>query len=195
MDPADSAVALIRELEGLRTDEPETPAIWDRLVARGVDIGFAIVVLLALFAVAYVGDAWVWRRDREIDDTWDPRPGEVAFLAAFPVVWFATLLFNEISGFGRGRQSFGKRLLGIQVVLADNGGVPGIGRMLGRFVSLYATVGATITGWALLAPETSSNAVRALLVVGVLAAGALFAGREGRGVHDRLWGTRLVRPR
>lgn len=47
-DPGDRAVALFRELDGLRTDEPVPAPLGDRAIARAFDGLVAIVVLLTV---------------------------------------------------------------------------------------------------------------------------------------------------
>lgn len=193
-DDLDRAVALIRELDALRTEEPEVPSAWDRFTARAADAGLEIVAWAALalvgcvaFAVLALGDG------REIDR--DFSTGQMIALLAPTPVWLVLVLWNEIAGFGPGHQTLGKRLLGVQVVRAKDGAPAGLKRMLARagLMLLVATIVAIV--W-VIAPATTPVEVARLANIGVTAAaGVLLVGRHGRGLHDHLCGTRLVRPR
>ncbi len=191
----DRAVALLRELDALKTDLPETPRVWDRAIARGLDLGLAITLELIVAGVGSVAIMVIFWGGRDPNEFRDPSPAETAFAITLLVVWLGLLAWNEVVGFGPDRQTFGKRLLGIRVVLMHGDGVPGPRRMLGRWATAFFSSLLVLAAWGLVATRLPlSLRVPAMLAFLAIPA-ALFFGRSGRGLHDRIWGTRLIRPR
>ena len=118
----------------------------------------------------------------------------VALLAPLPA-WLGLVFWNELGGFGLGRQTYGKRLLGLQVVSAADGTPASLGQAWARasLVVLAGVIAAGATVAAGLSPLAAG--APAIGLVSLVALGAPLLGRDGRGLHDRICGTRLVRPR
>lgn len=190
----DQAVRLIRDLEDLRTEEPEVPPVRDRLLARGMDFGFAVAAVVAILVVGDVLTAVIWG-NREFDEYKNPGPGEVGLFVALIAACLAAIGWNEVVGTGAYRQSLGKRLMGIHLVVGDTRGIPRFGHRLGRACTLLAAVAITFTVWPALAIAVPATSLRIVFAAAAAACAIPFAGREGRGLHDRICGTRLVRPR
>ena len=85
--------------------------------------------------------------------------------------------------------------MGLQVVLEDTGEKPGAVPMLGRLLTVIMTLAVLNASWVLVSTRVPS----ALVLIGVIGLIALswrlVFGRDGRALHDRIWGTRVVRPR
>lgn len=194
MPGPDQAVRLMKELEALRTDAPEIPGIVDRVIARVCDVGLGLVLGVVIGLVCYVIQSAIWGAQQD-NPEWNPGPNEVVFMCSFAGLWIAMLLANEAGAFGRGRQTLGMRVSGIQVVGEGEDGAVSAGRMLVRGLSVFVVLAVMFGGWVLAAWLLSDGlAASALALLGVVAI-AVLVGRGGRGLHDRLWGTKLVRPR
>ncbi|MBI5949716.1 MAG: RDD family protein [Chloroflexi bacterium] len=190
----DRAAALLRELESLKTDRPGAPSTWERALARVYDAGLAVALEFALAGIGFVAAAWIWG-DWDVEAFKDPGPAEVAFTAAIAVIWLGILGWNEIAGFGAGRPTFGKRLLGLRVVMAEDDSVPTRRRMLGRWATAFVPTGLVLAAGGLVATAIPLSLQLPSLLAFLAVPAAVFLGRDGRGLHDRIWRTRLIRPR
>ncbi len=195
---ADRAIALIRELEALRTTAPEVPARRDRLLARGFDAGLAMVAGGVVFGVHTVIETSIWGRDgleTLNDPANEPSAAGFALAIAAAVVWLVAIVLNESGIFGRGRQTLGMRFLGIQVVDAEGPGTPGPLRMAARGLTPLAATAVVLGLWPLATANIPVATLAPLFLAAVLLLAFAFLGRNGRGLHDHLWHTRLIRPR
>lgn len=191
----DRAVALLRGLEALRTDEPEIPRWHDRLLARAIDVGCELAACMLVLDIG--GLVVLLAFPHEDDDFWkyDPGAPEIAVSLAFAFACVAAVMINEAGFAGRhGTQTVGLRLTGI-VVVREDGDPASKGVMFGRFaawlVALLAGFGLAVLAAAWL-PLALSFLVQVALLAGTLWA---FIGRDGRALHDRLFGVRLIRHR
>ena len=191
-DRLDRAAELFHQLDSLTTDTPENATAWDRVLARLWDFGMALIAALILSAINFCLEIAFWG-GREYNEL--PTRTETAFAAAFVISWLVLVAWNETFGFGGTRQTLGIRAMGLQVVLNETGARPGAMLMFGRWATVVATMVALNASWVVV--STRIPPVLALLgVVGLVALSwRLVLGRDGRALHDRIWGTRLVRPR
>ncbi len=191
----DRAVALIRELEALRTTAPEVPAARDRLLARAFDTGLAVVAGAVLFMVANLIALGLTGSRVEGQPADDPGPAEIAVATTAFVLWLIAVVVNETGVFGHGRQTLAMRMLGIQVVDAQCPGTPGALRMAARGLTPLAATAIVLGSWRLTTSALPVAALAPLFLAVVLVLAFAFLGRNGRGPHDYLWRTRLIRPR
>lgn len=108
-DPGDRAVALFRELDGLRTDEPVPAPLGDRAIARAFDGLVAIVVLLTisgLFGLVQV----IRAGGLEGDLIEDPTTRDLAIAVASGLIAFVGVELVQIVVWGG---TIGKRIQGL----------------------------------------------------------------------------------
>jgi uncharacterized RDD family membrane protein YckC len=191
----DRAAALIRDLQALRTEEPEVPPVRDRLFARGMDLGLSIAVAVGLMLLAWVPSVLLAPTGNEADLAPDRlTTGQIVALATPIPLWIAFVLLNEGGRFGHGRQTIGKRLMGLQLV--STGGEPVSARRAlaraGVAMLMAAVAGLAVLVATLFVPPlvATFSATATVAVVAIVV-----AGRNGRAFHDRICSTRLIRPR
>jgi len=188
----DRAVALMRQLDALKTDAPGIADPTERVLARVIDFwaGLALLLFLgmATTVIAYAtGNVLV-------DST-----GLVHGLDS-SAIWVSNILIviagavYELGPSLFGWQSLGKRLLHLSVVRED--GRPATLTMLAmRFVAWFTPLVVLLVGWSVTYPGWGSW----WFFAGVLVLfGSLFASMarsdQHRGWHDQLAGTSVVRP-
>jgi uncharacterized RDD family membrane protein YckC len=186
--PGDRAVALLRELETHRTDEPQVASMASRLAARVFDlflVGFTWFVLTGVaFVVRALADPEWWRRMRS--DNPPDVPGWLSLVTAIALV--VMLVGYELLCTLRWGQTAGKKMLGMRITRLD-------GRPASALALLWRTSLWAGAFGALLA-VTFAPLVERVLVIAVL--GAIFLAahdRMNRSVFDLISGTRVVCPR
>jgi uncharacterized RDD family membrane protein YckC len=181
----DRAVALLRELESRKTDEPENASLVSRFVARGIDVSFMAVV--AITAGAVVGAVRLIREG-------PPRPGESIEPSALDYVMVTALVVSsillvELWGIIRWRQSPGKKLMGLRVTSAD--GVTPVTVRVYCLRTLLWVLPVAVAGLLPLAPLAGWAVVAAVLV----ALAITLSDQRRRAPYDRLLRLRVMRPR
>jgi uncharacterized RDD family membrane protein YckC len=195
----------LREMPVATKKVEETVALRPRITALVIDIGLYVV---GLYALALVMGKFAWFHpavlfnspDLEVTEQWQggwTTKGMGAFIAveAFLLGIFA-LQTHLASAHG---QSIGKRLVGLRIVTED-GAAPGFWRAVVRRQWLLALVPLAVAAFqarpfssqtffaALPRLTTAAAAVAAL--AGAIA--SVVMSKDGRGIHDRLAGTRLI---
>jgi uncharacterized RDD family membrane protein YckC len=191
-DPAeDRAMALLRNLETLRTDEPKLAEPMDRLMARLIDLGveaavFFVVGFAAGISLAVAGHGTALTLDAPVNPVRSAVNG-AAFLAlsVFYVCY-------ELGYLGR---SLSKRVLSLKVVGEDGKAVSG--RQLAKRSLAWlgpALVAAEL--WSVSFPHPIS-AIPFTVVLGIGASLFVSMVRDDakRGWHDHLARTKVVTPR
>jgi uncharacterized RDD family membrane protein YckC len=139
-----------------------------RLTARVVDL------VLEVIAGGLLGILWI---DWAVDES-DSEFGIIGLVIGFTVVMVLFVSLYEIAFVAWRGQTPGKMLTGIRVVRAGTGGRAGVLRAAARLLPLL-TVVIPVIGY----------------IVAVVAYGWVLVDEEGRGLHDRLAGTRVVAAR
>lgn len=187
----DKAVAILRELESLKTDEPGIAPLSDRAIARCIDFGAVFVlVLLVSFVVGVIAQA-----TGHAVKTASGVHVDQASLIAFDIVLLAALVLYEVGPALFGGRSFGKWRCGLSIV--DMDGEPArFGRILVRFAAWFVPLLGVVLAYSVTYPGLLSSLFFALIV---LLAGALFWSiwhdDSERGWHDRIAGTQVFHSR
>ena len=188
-DPAtDRAVAVLRDLDSLKTDEPLIAKPLERLVARVIDLTalFAMSILASvalLFVQIIVSGGLSEIEERDLYHTPTTREslatagGTIVFILAYEVVTMAL----------RG-QTLGKQLLGLRVVTASRREKPGWRRTAGRCLVWAVPLSIAAAFWS--APIVYGSAIP----LAVICLWALWE-KDHRGLHDILAGSVVICPR
>lgn len=191
--PGDQAVALLRQLDGLKTDEPRIAQVGERLVARAIDSVLWVMVVFGLFDLGLF--IWMASQGKLSDvSTLQPKHSDPAVSTVLGIVLFVAAFAYCVIPVARSGQTLGKRLMGL-VVVTDEMQPVGWRQAIARFA---AWEGPGIILMALFLP-TEGAISTALALAGIAWTLAMLAPAvfdEGRrGWHDRLAGTRVIRPR
>ena len=192
----DSAMRLFGELSQLKTDEPAVATPLERVLARLVDLGFCLAFVATVAAIHFVAGAlfFDWGPP-DANETRELSRGEIAYAIAGPafalVAWIAV---NEVRLPSRRGQTIGKRMLGQHIVDSPRGGAVSAARLAGRFLVwglpfIGFFVGSAWAGGA------TGYALFLLSVATLAIPGWLFFDAERRGLHDRLFRTKVLVPR
>jgi uncharacterized RDD family membrane protein YckC len=188
---ADKAVAILRELDSLKTDEPGTAPLSDRAIARAYD--FAAVFILILVVNFIIGV--VAASTGHIHRTSSGVHVDTGALIAFDVALLAAFVLYEIGPALFGGRSFGKWRAGLTIV--DVHGEPArFGRILVRFTTWFVPLLALVLAYSATFPGSLSFLFFALTVA--LVAGtwwSIWRDDSQRGWHDRIAGTQVVHSR
>lgn len=182
-------MAILRELDTHRTDEPEIGPMGARIVGRLFDI---FLVGTVWVTVVYVADtAWQVILARDPGYRADPRPPDIPVWAQVLgiVALFAAIVVYEVIATRFFEATVGKRMMGLRIVRMD-------GRTRARAVAVCwrtALWAGTLIIVAVV-PVVTPIAWATFIAIGGLIALASHD-RLNRAVHDRLAGTRVVRPR
>ena len=189
----DQAVAILRQLDGLKTDEPRVANVGERLFARAFDFLLWVLVVFGLFDLGLV--AWLaLTGDLKNPDKLMPQQADPTVATIFGVVMVvAAFLYCTVPLVYRG-QTVGKRLMGL-VVVGENGTDVTWPQAVRRFV---AWEGPGIVLVAIALPTTGAISTIAGAAGFAWSAAILLPSlldEERRTWADRFAGTRVVRPR
>lgn len=187
----DKAVAILRELENLKTDEPGIAPLSDRAIARCIDFGAVFVLVLLVSLVVGL----VAQSSGHVVRTASGVHVDQASLIAFDIVLLAALVLYEIGPALFGGRSLGKWRCGLTIV--DMNGEPArFGRVLVRFASWFVPLLGLVLAYGATYPDLVSSLFFALIVVLL---GALFWSTwrddHQRGWNDRIAGTQVFHSR
>ncbi len=189
VDPGDRAVAILRELETHRTEEPEVGPIGSRLVARCIDlllvggvVGLVVYGVAVVWWLFFVHDADYYRNPQAPDlPAWVQVVSAVSMLVLIVAYDAIATRFFECT--------VGKRLLGLRIVRPDGRtGLPA-GNLAWRSLLWGGTL--IVLLLVPLGPPIARASFVAVIGLVLLAA----HDRLNRALHDRLAGSRVVRPR
>ena len=188
-DPtADRAVALLRDLDSLKTGEPLIAKPLERLVARLIDLtGLFTATVLALTASSFVKMVVSGGlSESEQRDLFRPPTTRESLVMVVGTV--AILMVYETVTMARRGQTPGKQLMGLRVVTVRDRQKPGWPRTAAR--CLVWAIPFSIAG-AFWSPPITYGATIPLLVIWLWA----LWDKDHRGVHDIVAGTVVIRPR
>lgn len=190
----DRAVALLRELDSHKTDEPGIAQPLERLTARLIDVAIWFVLFWVAAAAAYYVGSWLGVLEdtdltapdgTAIQDI-PPWLSQIAFVSLIAVVFLMELIPTARTG-----RSLSKVKMKLRVVGPD-GGPPGYRRAAVRWlvgwVPLSVAIGLTTgflgsTWW-----YPAAGAVLLTLAI----PGWMFRDNDHRGLHDLVAGTRVL---
>ena len=172
-----------------------------RVLASAADLA-VIGAWLGLLAAAGAVVRWVLPEHQRASDPLKPRLSPAAMVGVDAAVFAATVLptglYLALTEAGVSQGSLGKRLMGLQVVLDQDGGRPSSGRVILRTVVklLPWQLGhLAVTRMNLNVPYPAVIYPTYVGSLAVPATSVLLALRDpaGRALHDRIAGTRVVR--
>ncbi len=188
-DPTtDRAVAVLRDLDSLKTDEPTIAKPLERLVARVIDLTVLFTaIILASMALSFVqiilsgGLGEIEQRDLyrtpTTRESLAAAGGAIVFILAYEIVTMA-----------RRCQTLGKQIMGLRVVTASRGEKPGRPRAAVRCLVWAVPFSVAAAFWSM--PIVYGSTIPVALI-------SLWAlwDKDHRGLHDIIAGTVVIRPR
>lgn len=189
----DRAVALMRELDALKTDRPGTAEPGERALARAIDFWAGLAVLLCLGMVTSIV---AYATGNVLTDSTGFSHGlDSGAIALSNALIIASAALYELGPAVFGTQPLGKRLLHLTVVRRD-GRPAAFGTLASRFAFWFGPLVAFMIGWSVTYPGWGSWW---FFAAGLAVLGSVFVSvirnDTHRGWHDRVAGTKVVGPR
>ncbi|MEX1103641.1 MAG: RDD family protein [Dehalococcoidia bacterium] len=191
VDPIDDAMRLMHELDAQKTDGPVRANAISRGIARLVDLA---VIFPAAIAIIAAGDtiAVAAGVDLREDDFRPTQAGTVVSWITLIAVFVCGSAY-EVAMTWLGGGTLGKRRLKLRVVGLDGGPVS-LSRATVRFLVWAVPWSACFLGWGATFPDRPGWSLVFFLATFASLGLAAWAFRDpdGRGVHDRIAGTRVT---